>query len=201
MNYDSPAEIRATLGDLGLSPHKRWGQNFLVNPHARQRIVDLLDPEPADTVWEVGPGLGCLTVLLLPKVRSLVAQPPPRRDLIQRHLYLAANSLVVSRGCPHACDFCYKESFFRGGASFYAQTVDQTLADIERLPGRHLFFVDDNIFGHREFAIALFDAMRGMGRIWQAAGTVDAALDSELLHKAAASGKTVPERISFSVSR
>ncbi|UCH34919.1 MAG: B12-binding domain-containing radical SAM protein, partial [Armatimonadota bacterium] len=122
------------------------------------------------------------------KVRSLVAQPPPRRDLIQRHLYLAPNSLVVSRGCPHACDFCYKESFFRGGASFYTQTVDQTLADIERLPGRHLFFVDDNIFGHRDFAIALFDAMLGMGRIWQAAGTVHAALDSELLHKAVASG-------------
>ena len=73
MNYDSPSEIRATLDRLGLSPHKRWGQNFLVNPHARGRIVELLDPQPEDTTWEIGPGLGCLTVLLLPTVRSLVA--------------------------------------------------------------------------------------------------------------------------------
>lgn len=73
MNYDSPLEIRGTLARLGLSLHKRWGQNFLVNPHARQRIVELLGPDPADTVWEVGPGLGCLTVLLLPKVRTLIA--------------------------------------------------------------------------------------------------------------------------------
>jgi len=73
MNYDSPLEIRGTLARLGLSLHKRWGQNFLVNPQARQRIVELLGPDPEDTVWEVGPGLGCLTVLLLPKVRTLVA--------------------------------------------------------------------------------------------------------------------------------
>ena len=122
------------------------------------------------------------------KERSLAGQPRIRRDLIRRHLYLAPNSLVVSRGCPHACDFCYKESFFRGGKSFYTQTVDQALAQIERLPGRHLFFLDDNIFGDREFAMTLFDAMRGMGRIWQAAGTLQSALDAELLGKAVASG-------------
>ena len=40
-----------------------------------------------------------------------------RRDLIKRHLYLVPNSIVVSRGCPHVCDFCYKEAFFEGGRS------------------------------------------------------------------------------------
>jgi 16S rRNA (adenine1518-N6/adenine1519-N6)-dimethyltransferase len=73
VNYDSPVEIRATLDRLGLRPHKRWGQNFLINPHARQKIVDLLDPQPADTVWEIGPGLGCLTVELVAKARQVVA--------------------------------------------------------------------------------------------------------------------------------
>ncbi|HEY3298744.1 MAG TPA: cobalamin-dependent protein, partial [Armatimonadota bacterium] len=52
------------------------------------------------------------------EVRTLIGQPPPRRDLIKRHLYLVPNSIVVSRGCPHSCDFCYKESFFQGGKSF-----------------------------------------------------------------------------------
>ncbi|HLH08538.1 MAG TPA: cobalamin-dependent protein [Terriglobales bacterium] len=37
--------------------------------------------------------------------RSLIGLPPIRRDLIKRHLYLVPNSIVVSRGCPHVCDF------------------------------------------------------------------------------------------------
>ena len=58
-----------------------------------------------------------------------------RRDLIRRELYLVPNSIVVSRGCPHVCDFCYKEAFFEGGRSFYTQPVDEALAEIERLAG------------------------------------------------------------------
>jgi radical SAM superfamily enzyme YgiQ (UPF0313 family) len=121
-------------------------------------------------------------------VRALAGMPPIRRDLIKRRLYLVPNSIVVSRGCPHACDFCYKEAFFRGGKSFYTQAVDQALAEIERLPGRHLYFLDDHLFGNARFAAALFDGMRGMGRLWQAAGTVQAALRAGLLEKAAACG-------------
>lgn len=55
--------------------------------------------------------------------RSLAGLPPLRRDLIKRRLYLVPNSIVVSRGCPHVCDFCYKEAFFEGGASFYTQSI------------------------------------------------------------------------------
>ena len=55
-------------------------------------------------------------------VRTLDGLPPIRRDLIKRHLYLVPNSIVVSRGCPHTCDFCYKEAFFEGGKGFYTQT-------------------------------------------------------------------------------
>jgi len=120
--------------------------------------------------------------------RTLAGIPPIRRDLIKRHLYLVPNSIVVSRGCPHACDFCYKESFFRGGKSFYTLAVDEALAEIDRLPGRHLYFLDDHLFGNFRFAAALFDGMRGMGRMWQAAGTVQAVLHTGLLESAAACG-------------
>jgi radical SAM superfamily enzyme YgiQ (UPF0313 family) len=120
--------------------------------------------------------------------RSLLGAPPVRRDLIQRRLYLVPNSIVVSRGCPHTCDFCYKEAFFRGGKSFYTQSVDQALAEIERLPGRHLYFLDDHLFGNPRFAAALFDGMRGMNRLWQAAGTVQSVLQPGLLEQAALSG-------------
>src|SRR6187399_1384924 len=114
-------------------------------------------------------------------VRSLVGMPQIRRDLIKRRLYLVPNSIVVSRGCPHVCDFCYKEAFFQGGKSFYVQVVDAALAEIERLPGHHLY-------GNAKFAEGLFEGMRGMGRLWQAAGTIQSVLKPGLLEKAAASG-------------
>ncbi|MFC7384323.1 B12-binding domain-containing radical SAM protein [Sphaerisporangium rhizosphaerae] len=120
--------------------------------------------------------------------RTLAALPPVRRDLIRRGRYLVPNSIVVSRGCPHVCDFCYKEAFFEGGKSFYTQTVDAALSEIDRLPGRHLYFLDDHLFGNARFASALFDGMRGMGRLWQAAGTVKSVLAPDLLEKAVESG-------------
>jgi radical SAM superfamily enzyme YgiQ (UPF0313 family) len=121
--------------------------------------------------------------------RTLLGVPPIRRDLIKRLRYLVPNSIVVSRGCPHVCDFCYKVAFFQGGKQFYTQTVDAALAEIDRLPGRHLYFLDDHLFGSPPFAEALFDGMRGMNRLWQAAGTVKAVLEQpRVLEKAVASG-------------
>jgi radical SAM superfamily enzyme YgiQ (UPF0313 family) len=122
------------------------------------------------------------------RVRTLAGAPRPRRDLIDQRLYLVPNSIVVSRGCPYACDFCYKEAFYAGGRSFYVRAVDEALAEIETLPGRHLFFLDDHLFGNVRFAEALFDGLRDMKRVWQAAGTVEACLRPGLLEKAAESG-------------
>src|SRR4030095_10732441 len=118
------------------------------------------------------------------QTRTLAGLPPIRRDLINRHLYLVPNSIVVSRGCPYVCDFCYKEAFFKGGRSFYTQTVDAVLAEIDRLPGRHLYFLDDHLFGNPHFASAPLDGLSGMGRLWQAAGTVNAVLAPDLLERA-----------------
>src|SRR5260370_41477534 len=79
-------------------------------------------------------------------VRTLEGLPPIRRDLIQRHRYLVPNSIVVSRGCPHHCTFCYKDAFFAGWRSFYTQLMYEALAEIARLPCRHLYFLDDPLF-------------------------------------------------------
>ena len=153
----------------------------------------------ADTIF-TGPGEDTWPVFLadyrtwFPKkvyrshTRTLMGAPPIRRDLIKRHLYLVPNSLVVSRGCPHNCDFCYKEAFYQGGKSFYTQSVDEALAEVERLPGRHLYFLDDHLFGNPRFASELFEGMRGMGRLWQAAGTVQSVLRPGLMEKAVACG-------------
>ncbi len=64
MNHDSKSEIRAMLEERGLSLKKRWGQNFLVNRGARERLVSLLGVQPGESSWEIGPGLGSMTELL-----------------------------------------------------------------------------------------------------------------------------------------
>jgi radical SAM superfamily enzyme YgiQ (UPF0313 family) len=120
--------------------------------------------------------------------RTLEELPSIRRDLIRRQLYLVPNSIVVSRGCPHHCTFCYKDAFFAGGRSFYTQRVDAALAEIARLPGRHLYFLDDHLFGDPRFAKDLFRAMRGMGRVFQGAATVDSILRDDVVEEAAAAG-------------
>lgn len=120
--------------------------------------------------------------------REIEEIPPIRRDLIKRHLYLVPNSIVVSRGCPHHCDFCYKDAFFEGGRSFYTQRVDAALKEIDRLPGKHLYFLDDHLLGNYKFASALFDGMRGMNRVFQGASTIDAILRGDLIEKAADAG-------------
>ena len=121
-------------------------------------------------------------------VRTLQGLPPIRRDLIQRHRYLVPNSIVVSRGCPHHCTFCYKDGFFEGGRSFYTQAVDDALAEIARLPGQHLYFLDDHLLGNPRFARDLFRGMRGMGRVFQGAATVDSILRDDVIEEAAAAG-------------
>lgn len=120
--------------------------------------------------------------------RNIDNIPPIRRDLIKRELYLVPNSIVVSRGCPHHCDFCYKDAFFEGGKSFYTQRVDAALKEIECLPGRHLYFLDDHLLGNQKFATALFEEMKSMKRLFQGASTIDAILRGDLIEKAAEAG-------------
>lgn len=120
--------------------------------------------------------------------RSLLGLPRPRRDLIDRRRYLVPNSIVVSRGCPHSCDFCYKDAFYHGGRSFYTMRVDDALDEIDSLPGRHLYFLDDNFFADDRFSRELMTGLRGGGRVWQAAGTVEAVLRPGVVEAAAAAG-------------
>jgi radical SAM superfamily enzyme YgiQ (UPF0313 family) len=108
--------------------------------------------------------------------------------LIKRKLYLVPNSLVVSRGCPHSCDFCYKDSFFKGGKSFYSAPLAAALREIDSLAGRHLFFLDDNILGDQAYARALLEALLPRRRVWQGAATLLSLRDPELVELAAKSG-------------
>ncbi|MDO8308519.1 MAG: 16S rRNA (adenine(1518)-N(6)/adenine(1519)-N(6))-dimethyltransferase RsmA [Actinomycetota bacterium] len=66
-------DVRALVAQLGLRPTKRWGQNFVTDPNTVRRIVRSARVNADDVVLEVGPGLGSLTLALLPHVRRVVA--------------------------------------------------------------------------------------------------------------------------------
>lgn len=62
---------KKTLERFGLATKYRLGQNFLVQDHIIEKIVQLAEVQPTDVVVEVGPGLGTLTVALLDRARAV----------------------------------------------------------------------------------------------------------------------------------
>ena len=62
---------KETLERFGLATKYRLGQNFLVQDHIIEKIVQLAEVQPTDVVVEVGPGLGTLTVALLDNARAV----------------------------------------------------------------------------------------------------------------------------------
>jgi 16S rRNA (adenine1518-N6/adenine1519-N6)-dimethyltransferase len=68
-----PAEVRELAARLGVRPTKALGQNFVHDPNTVRRIVRTADLDPADVVIEVGPGLGSLTLALLPGADTVYA--------------------------------------------------------------------------------------------------------------------------------
>jgi len=66
-------DIRRLLDDLGVDPRKSLGQNFVIDPNTIRKIVRLAGVRSGDTVVEVGPGLGSLTLGLLAAGASIVA--------------------------------------------------------------------------------------------------------------------------------
>jgi 16S rRNA (adenine1518-N6/adenine1519-N6)-dimethyltransferase len=68
-----PAEIRRLAAETGVRPKKARGQNFVIDPNTVRRIATAASLGPADVVVEVGPGLGSLTLAMLPLVARVVA--------------------------------------------------------------------------------------------------------------------------------
>jgi 16S rRNA (adenine1518-N6/adenine1519-N6)-dimethyltransferase len=68
-----PAQVRRLAAGMGLRPAKQRGQNFVVDANTVRRIVRLAEVTEDDTVLEVGPGLGSLTLALLERAGHVTA--------------------------------------------------------------------------------------------------------------------------------
>lgn len=68
-----PVEIRTLAEQLGVSPTKKLGQNFVHDPNTVRMIVNAAELDPSDHVIEVGPGLGSLTLALVDTAAKVTA--------------------------------------------------------------------------------------------------------------------------------
>ncbi|MFI6508707.1 16S rRNA (adenine(1518)-N(6)/adenine(1519)-N(6))-dimethyltransferase RsmA [Streptosporangium sp. NPDC050855] len=73
MSLLGPAEIRTLADTLNIRPTKKLGQNFVIDGGTVRKIVRVAGLDPDDVVIEVGPGLGSLTLALLPEVSRVIA--------------------------------------------------------------------------------------------------------------------------------
>jgi 16S rRNA (adenine1518-N6/adenine1519-N6)-dimethyltransferase len=69
----TPARVRALLERHGLRPSKALGQHYLADPNTARKVARLAAIEPGETVLEVGPGLGSLTLALREAGAAVVA--------------------------------------------------------------------------------------------------------------------------------
>lgn len=116
--------------------------------------------------------------------------PKPRHDLFHRG-YLSG-SIQTTRGCPMDCGFCSVTAF--SGRRYRQRPVEEVVDELESIPHKRVFFVDDNIIGYgekaAERAVALFKAIieRGVKKDWLCQASMNFAENEEVLEYAARSG-------------
>ena len=115
---------------------------------------------------------------------------PPRRDLFHPEYQFA--SVQTSRGCPMDCEFCSVTAF--NGNRYRRRPINNVLSELQSIPQKMIFFVDDNIVGYgkhsRDQSIELFKAMVDMklDKYWFCQASLNFADDEELLYWAGKSG-------------
>jgi 16S rRNA (adenine1518-N6/adenine1519-N6)-dimethyltransferase len=87
--------VKASLGERGLAPRKRWGQHFLTDPRILESIVDAAQVDHDDYVLEIGPGLGHLTRVLAQHAAHVVAVEVDSGLVEKLHTVFSADSNVV----------------------------------------------------------------------------------------------------------
>jgi radical SAM superfamily enzyme YgiQ (UPF0313 family) len=107
--------------------------------------------------------------------------PIPRRDLYPRGYF--AETLITSKGCPNACDFCSVWRFY--GRRYRTRPIEEVVNELERLSAfKIVFFADDNMTLDHRRTIALCRRIveRGIRRRYAIQATLGLADDAELLH-------------------
>ncbi len=91
--------LRRRFAEVGIEPHARHGQNFLVDLNLVRLIVERAELEPRDVVLEVGTGTGSLTGLVAPRVAAVVTvEIDPRLwQLAHEELFALTNVIMLQQ--------------------------------------------------------------------------------------------------------
>ncbi len=102
----------------------------------------------------------------------------PAYHCLDNRKYLYCNVIHTSRGCPFKCDFCYNSSAER---EYVNRNIDDVIQDIKTLKTKHIMFIDDNFAGNIKWAKEFLTKIKPMNLKWNAAVSINAAFDSDLL--------------------
>jgi len=103
----------------------------------------------------------------------------PDRSIFNGKDYMPVEMVETTRGCPHNCTFCSVTSFF--GPGFRHKEVGRVVEELRSLDGDIVFFVDDNVIGDKQYARALFKAIKPLNIHWFGQASIQMAWDEELL--------------------
>lgn len=98
-------------------------------------------------------------------------------------------SIMTSRGCPFACNFCSVTEMF--GRSYRAMSPERVIEEVKRAQKKWIFFYDDNFTADLKRAHKIMDGMIDMGvkrKTWTTQVRADVSKDEELVEKMARSG-------------
>jgi 16S rRNA (adenine1518-N6/adenine1519-N6)-dimethyltransferase len=98
-DYNSAASLRSFLENRNLGMRKKYGQNFLINSAARNKLLDELGINAGEEVWEIGPGLGAMTKGLLDREARVTAlEIDPAFSNILRELFKEYDNFCLIEG-------------------------------------------------------------------------------------------------------
>jgi len=158
-------------------------------PEEAAQHADAIVIGEAEVIWPAivhDAQAGQLRLLYRSPGRSSLEMIPVDRTLFRNQRYLPVSLVQYSRGCPHTCDFCAVRSFY--GAKLTHRPLDELLRELDTLPTRTVFFIDDNITADRQAARALFAALAARRIRWLSQAGLDVATDPALLDAMAESG-------------
>jgi len=107
------------------------------------------------------------------------------RKLTKKRLFNVL-PVMTTRGCPYNCEFCCVSSIY--GKKIRHVPIHNVVRDIKESEGKAFIFLDDNIFGHSQYAKELFKAIKPLKIKWIGQVSISFVHDDELMKLATESG-------------
>jgi len=185
-------EISALYRDKNI-PVIMGGIHASMVPDEALRYVDSIVLGEAESVWKdviCDFQKGSLRQRYSGDFLDLTNSVTPRRELFSEN-YLFT-TIQTSRGCPMNCNFCSVTAF--NGRKFRQRPYEEVLTELENIPQKQIFFIDDNILGYgkkaEQRAIKLFQGMidKKLNKSWFCQTSLNFADNVEVIKLAALSG-------------